>query len=278
MKDISLLYKELAERRLAPEALTEHERRAIFTYLCNELENGNTVDENVLKLCAPLSINVDSSAEQVIESTYRRLTSLCASKKRVRRLAIIKRTLVASIAVCSFIVFTLITASAFGLGLTDHIKTLFYEEESVSAKKQCVYFESTGKPMKKYDSVDTLFATELKGLYYPSYIPNGVTPYLVTKSQSGDALFTYKLKSEDGKDWIVSARPAENAYLPMGYKYNTVLSDGTALTFVYSLSRNNGGVTQYTVYSIIENVLYTQTIPIGDWETAKAFIDSFKKA
>ncbi len=279
MNAVTLLYNSILSGEREPSSLSDSEKDALFSYLCGELEKGQSVDNEILHICALTSSTpLPPARETVIEKTYQKIASLYGMKRRIRGKRIVRRALAAAVAVCSFIVFTLVTASAFGLDFVEHIKTLFHEEESVTEQIHYVFFESPDKPMKKYESVDALFSSEMRDYYYPSHLPEGTTPFSVTEERDGKTFFTYRLKDDLNKSWIITALPAEDAYLPMGYKYETMTADRQCLAFVYTLSRNNGGITQYTVYTVLDGVMYKLILPTGDWDAVKSILDSFKKA
>lgn len=269
------LYNSILRGERAADSLCEEEKRLVFAYLCRELEQGNEVDRGILEQCASaVDVSHISDADSIIESTYKRLA---VSEPRDRCFVprhILRRLFAAAIAVFTFVVFTFVTASAFGIDVVEQIKTIF-EDESTAQQTKKIRFEASDGRTAFYKDLEELFEARLPGYLYPTRFPEGVEPTLVTenKDESG-ILFTLKMKYDIGESWIMTAKPENESYLPMGYKYKNE-NDADGIEFVYTLSRNSGGITQYNVYAVHNGVLYTFYLHTGNWDDAKIILDSF---
>lgn len=279
MKDVSTLYQTILEQKASVDSLTDVERSELFNYMCEELEKGNTPDGALLRLCAnSTDTPVPTESNLIIERIYGDLNGMQKTSKKIFYRRVCRRILAATVAVFSFIVVSLVTASAFGADFVEHIKTIFYEEQSVAEKTETIFFESPNNPIKTYEKIEELFASELSRYYYPSQLPKGVSSFSVTVGQNEKTYYTYKLKDVDGKIWLITASDAKNSYMPMGYSYETATTDGKILKFVYTLSRNSHGVSGYTVYTKLDGVMYTLSLPIGDWNDVGILLNSFTPA
>ena len=66
--------------------------------------------------------------------------------------------------------------------------------------------------------------------------------------------------------------------MPMGYCFETSTTDGIGLSFVYTMSRNSSDITNYTVYTTLNGVMYTLVLPTGDWDDVMRILNSFTPA
>ncbi len=282
MNDITLMYKALLDRKVALDSLTDYEKNELFSYLCDELEKGNPVDDDILHFCTGVTgLCPSTECEKITESVYSKLNGMLVKNKRAFRKCFFRRISAAMIAVFSLVVFSFITVSAFSPNFVEHIKTIFYEEKPEESKPrptETIFFEHFDKAPKAYETAEKLFESELSDYYYPSRLPEGVHPFSVTVKRNEKAYFVYKLKDDNRKTWSITASPAKGSYMPMGYTYETATTDGLELTFVYTLSRNSGGITGYTAYVRLENTMYTLVFPASDWDSVLIILDSFSPA
>ncbi len=279
MNDITLLYKAVLNEKMPLDSLTDSEKNKLFHYMCDELEKGNAIDDELLRfLASSPNVSDQSKYEDAVKKGYEKLNCLLLLNKKVFCKRIIQRILAATVAIFSFIVFSLVTASAFGANFVEHIKTMFYEEESAAQPIATIFFESPDKPIKAYETVKSLFENELSEYHYPSYLPEGVKPFSVTVGHNEKSHFIYKLKDGNGKIWSITASSAEGSYMPMGYCFETSTTDGIGLSFVYTMSRNSSDITNYTVYTTLNGVMYTLVLPTGDWNSVMIMLNSFTPA
>ncbi len=279
MNDITLLYKAVLNGKKPFDSLTDSEKNKLFHYMCDELEKGNAIDDELLRfLASPQSVSDQSKYEDAVKRGYEKLNRLLFLNKKVFYKRIIRRILAATVAIFSFIVFSLVTASAFGANFVEHVKTMFYEEESAAKPIATIFFESPDKPIKAYETTKALFENELSEYHYPSYMPEGVKPFSVTVGHNEKSHFIYKLKDGNGKIWSITASSAEGSYMPMGYCFETSTTDGIGLSFVYTMSRNSSDITNYTVYTTLNGVMYTLVLPTGDWDDVMRILNSFTPA
>lgn len=289
MKNTAELYKSILLGKTALDDLGKDDTASLFNYLCEETECGVNVDRDLfLKLEAKTEAPGVAPADEIISKTYRRLSG-GGSKKHVRGFSrkMIRRWLVAAVAVFTFALFSIGTASALGFDVVERVKVIFTEqtpdEKNVSQSEKITMErlepQRTVNTKKLYTDIEKLFSAEFPEYIYPAEFPDGISPYYVTdcrKVEDDSHLFITELKSENGgESWRFFAKPAEESYMPMGYEYTAELEGGT-LDFVYTVSRNNGTVSKYSVYTVYEGVQYTFYLYTSEWEEVKLMLDSVK--
>lgn len=279
MNDITLLYRSVLNGKTPLDSLSDSDKNELFHYMCDELEKGNAIDEKLLHLLASSqSVSDRAKYEDAVKMGYEKLNRLLLLNKKVCCKRILRRILAATVAIFSFVVFSLVTASAFDANFVEHIKTIFYEEESSAPPSKKIFFESPDNPIKAYESVELLFENELSEYHYPSHLPEGVRPLSVTVGHNEKSHFIYKLKDGNGKVWSITASSAEGSYMPMGYCFETATTDGIGLSFVYTMSRNNTEITSYTVYTTLNGIMYTLVLHTGDLNSIMIILNSFTPA
>ena len=264
------LYNSVKSNKTDLHRLKKEEAELLLYYLCSEAECGNLLDFEIACLCAEIICKETPSAEGIINRTYGRI-GVTRKKAMFRRLPL-RRLAAAAAAVALFVASGFATALALDVNLPQSVKIIMGE------KKQQIVFEDytnpneDGTPQKKrIDGISVVFDYYLKEYIYPAYLPDGITPYRITRYPVGGRdIFTVKLKADD-EDWIFSASDAKTSYLPMGYEY----SNGD-LDFIYTVSRRGNEIIKFDVYTVFNGVQYRFCMHTDSKDTVFEILDSLK--
>lgn len=275
-KNGELIYNSVIRGEISAEELNSEEASLLFGYLCEQLEQGKASDMKLISECAEkLEINEKSNADEIISRTYKRIGGI---KKRIYR-NFLRRMLIAAAAVVTFIVFSFMTASALGVDIVEQVKTIFVPQPYTPSIIFDDYdnADSWGNPKTEiYTDLSKLFNRRLSEYLYPTQFGDGIAAISVTDPKEGEKkLFTLTVTDKNGVFCQMNAANAEDSYLPMGYKYSTVI-ENEELVFTYTVSRSGSSITDYSLYTVYEGIQYTFYIHTGDWTQAESIIKSIK--
>lgn len=267
------LYNSILNGKTDPDSLCTADKKLLFGHLCELIEQGESVNGELIEKCAASVEAPDlCPPRELVERIYKK-AELYKETPRIYSSTLLRRLIVAAMAVLVFVVFSFGTASAFGIDVVEQVKNIFEKEDPASY----IRFEKANGGVKRYTDLNALFEKELPDDYLlPTVFPEGVEPTRVTKGASDSGtLFTILLASDSGEPWYITAKSESESYLPLGYKY-TANNSGIALDFVYTVSRNNGSITHYNVYTVRNGVLYTFSLHTGEWDEVKLILDSLR--
>lgn len=261
------LYNSIIQGDICTDDLSSQQISALFEYMCRLIEQGETVDENLFSACEQkLSMPEVSSSEEIMSRTYKRVFSRGISGK-----AILRRALTAVFAAATAAALCFGTAYAFGVDIVGEIHTILSADYPVVYEKYDTAKQTTVS--KKY-SLSYVFEKEFSEYIYPSYFPEGVVPAKVTENPKADGrIYTVFLAPSSGENWQIFARPADESYLPMGYKFSASYGE-TVLDFVYTVSHGTDGVTGYKLYTVHEDVQYSFYLYTSDWGEVKTILNN----
>lgn len=275
MKNVNAIYNSIINGETALETLESSEIALLFGYLCECLENGDEVNRELLDACAEmLDVPQEPEPDTIISNTYKRLNFKAGRSKLYSR-SVVRRLLIASLAVLTFIISTFITASALGVDIVESVKMILTDKKGsyIIYENHSNLYISGNPEIKLYSNMSELFEAELSEYIYPTHFPSGAQPHSVKlMHESADDIFQIQIRT-DGENWVILASDAENSYLPSGYKY-TAESGEEKLEFVYTMSRKGTEVTKYDVYTVYNGVQYTFHLHTGKWEDVEAVIKS----
>lgn len=264
------LYLQILKKSIKFTDLDRGELYELYGYLCNETEQGRSVDKKLMRACARAIAKPQRKPDAVTESVYARLGIRGRSLPRRR---ILQRALVAILTVLTFLLSSFFTALALDVDIIESVKTVITPKREMQ-----ILFEdhSVGKTVpetKTYANLELLFDRELSGFYFPASMPEGVKPYKVAVPAYGDVIYMISFKSAQGEDWTVTARDAESAVMPMGFECRVGERD-----FVYTLSRKGNEIIKYDLYTVIDGVQYCLSLRTDDWNEVTGVLESLTEA
>lgn len=265
--NMTQLYNSIKNGETCTDDLKYEEASLLFDHLCSLLEQGENVDENILSACESKMPFPDiSDAEEIMEKTYKRF-----SFKRISGRGILRRALTAALTAVLAAALCFGTAYAFGVDIVGEIHTMLSADYPVVYEKYDTAKQTTVS--KKY-SLSYVFEKEFSEYIYPSYFPEGVVPAKVTENPKVDGrIYTVFLAPSSGENWQIFARPADESYLPMGYKFSASYGE-TVLDFVYTVSHGTEGITGYKLYTVHEGVQYSFYLYTSDWGEVKTILNN----
>lgn len=261
------LYNSILQGKTRIQDLNGEERSSLFGYLCTILEQGSEVDRELLNACASeIPAPVTANAEKIIRSTYKKL-----GFSRVNGRGILRRLLVAAITAVMAVVMCFGTASAFGIDIVEEFHIIITSEHTVTYEE---YNPENGKTDTQRYVYSRLFQKELSGYMYPAVLPDTVSPARVTRRPERDGrVYTLFLEPSEGEHWQIFASPADQSYLPMGYKFSADYGDVT-LDYVCTVMRSSEGITGYKLYTVYKDIQYTFYLYTDDWQQVKVILEN----
>ncbi len=261
------LYNSIKNSEISIRTLDSEQLSLLFEHLCNLLEQGESVDENILSDCESLlSLPDIPSAEEVMENTYKRFY-----RPKISGRGILRRALASAITAILAAALCFGTVYAFGVDIVGEIQTMLNADYTVVYENH-----NSEKPsaLKKKYSMKYLFEKEFSGYIYPSYYPEGAVPVKVISNPSADGrIYTILIAPSKGENWQVFARPAEESYLPMGYKFQASYGAVT-LDFVYTVSHGSEGITGYKLYTVYDGIQYSFYLYTSEWDEVKTILNN----
>lgn len=261
------LYNSILKGETRTEELNGEECSLLFGYLCVLTEQGKTVDETLFEQCASLlPAPAAAPPEKIIKNTYKKLVF-----RRINSKGILRRILVAAITAAMAVAMCFGTASAFGIDIVEEFHVIITSEHTVVYEE---YNPENGKTSTQRYVYSRLFEKELSGYVYPSALPEGVSPEKVMNRPEMDGrTYTLLLQPSEGEYWQIFASPADQSYLPMGYKFSA--SYGTVtLDYVYTVMRSSDGITGYKLYTVYNGTQYTFYLYTDDWQQVKVILEN----
>ncbi len=261
------LYNSIKNGETCIDTLSSNDISVLFNHLCACLEQGEPVDDNILSACeSKISLPDIKDAEDIMSRAYKRTIP-----RRIRGKGILRRVLTATLTAVLAAALCLGTAYAFGVDIVGEIHTMLSADYPVVYEK----YDSNKHTMvsEKY-SLSHVFEKEFSDYIYPSYFPEGVVPVKVTENSKADGrIYTVFLAPSSGESWQIFACPADESYLPMGYKFSASYGENV-LDFVYTVSHSTEGITGYKLYTIHNDVQYSFYLYTSDWDEVKTILNN----
>lgn len=261
------LYEALKNGNITVENIGQEEISELFEYMCMRIERGDDMDQNVFNSCEQrITLPVAAEPEKIMNAVYRRL--YC---HRISAKAVIRRILIASFAAAIAIAACFGTAYAFGVDVVGGIHTILSDDHTVVYE---TYNSAYSTAKKTKYSLEYAFNKYLGDYIRPSCFPETAPPVrLVNNGNRDGRIYTLFMETAEGEAWQIFATPADESYLPMGYKFSADYGNAV-LDFVCTVSRDSEGVTGYKLYTVYGDVQYTFYLYTSDWAEVKIILEN----